>query len=53
MSGSINKAILIGHLGADPDIRTTDQGRTIASISLATSKSWKDQSTGERRERTE
>ena len=53
MSGSVNKVILIGHLGADPDIRTTDQGRTIASISLATSKSWKDQSTGERRERTE
>nr|WP_319513720.1 single-stranded DNA-binding protein [uncultured Cohaesibacter sp.] len=53
MAGSINKAILIGHLGADPDIRTIGQGRTIASFSLATSKNWKDQGTGERRERTE
>ncbi|WP_321446931.1 single-stranded DNA-binding protein [uncultured Cohaesibacter sp.] len=53
MAGSINKVILIGHLGADPDIRTTDRGRTIASFSLATSKSWKDQGTGQRRERTE
>ena len=53
MAGSVNKVILIGHLGADPDIRTTGQGRTIASFSLATSKSWKDLSTGERRERTE
>ncbi|WP_319568344.1 single-stranded DNA-binding protein [Cohaesibacter marisflavi] len=53
MAGSINKVILIGHLGAAPDIRTTDRGRTIASFSLATSKSWKDQGTGERRERTE
>ncbi|WP_319413898.1 single-stranded DNA-binding protein [uncultured Cohaesibacter sp.] len=53
MAGSVNKVILIGHLGADPDIRTTGQGRTIASLSLATSKSWKNQATGERRERTE
>ncbi|AJY44689.1 single-stranded DNA-binding protein [Martelella endophytica] len=53
MAGSVNKVILIGHLGRDPDIRTTQDGRKIASLSLATSESWRDRNSGERKERTE
>lgn len=50
---SVNKAILIGNLGADPEIRRTQDGRPIANLRLATSESWRDKNTGERRERTE
>ncbi len=53
MAGSINKVILIGNLGFDPEIRATQDGREIANLRLATSESWKDKSTGERREKTE
>lgn len=52
MSG-VNKVILVGNLGADPDIRRTQDGRAIANLSVATSETWRDKSTGERRERTE
>ena len=53
MSGSVNKVILIGNLGADPEIRRTQDGRPIANLRIATSENWKDRNTGERRERTE
>ncbi|WP_319531916.1 single-stranded DNA-binding protein [uncultured Cohaesibacter sp.] len=53
MAGSVNKVILVGNLGADPDIRTTQDGRKIVNLSVATSESWKDRNSGERRERTE
>jgi single-strand DNA-binding protein len=53
MAGSLNKVMLIGNLGKDPEIRKTQDGREIANIVLATSDSWKDKSTGERREKTE
>ncbi len=53
MAGSINKVILVGNLGADPEIRATQDGREIANLRVATSESWKDRNTGERRERTE
>lgn len=53
MAGSVNKVILIGNLGADPEIRRTQDGRPIANLRLATSESWRDRNTGERRERTE
>ena len=53
MAGSVNKVILIGNLGADPEIRRTQDGRPIASLSVATSDTWKDKNTGERREKTE
>jgi single-strand DNA-binding protein len=53
MSGSVNKVILLGHLGKDPEIRSTQSGNRIANFSVATSESWKDKSTGEKRERTE
>jgi single-strand DNA-binding protein len=53
MSGSVNKAILVGNLGADPEIRRTQDGRAIANLRLATSESWRDKATGERKERTE
>jgi single-strand DNA-binding protein len=53
MAGSVNKVILIGNLGADPEIRRTQDGRPIANLRLATSESWKDKNTGERREKTE
>ena len=53
MAGSVNKVILIGNLGKDPEIRTTQDGKEIANLVLATSDSWKDKNTGERRERTE
>jgi len=50
---SINRVILLGNVGADPDIRHTQNGDTVATFSLATSESWKDKDTGERKERTE
>ena len=53
MAGSVNKVILVGNLGADPDIRRTQDGRPICNLSVATSESWKDRNSGERRERTE
>ena len=53
MSGSVNKVILVGNVGADPEIRRTQDGRAIANIRLATSESWRDKNTGERREKTE
>src|SRR5690349_20274303 len=53
MAGSVNKVILIGNLGADPEIRRTQDGRPIANLRLATSDSWRDKATGERREKTE
>ncbi|MBO6815487.1 MAG: single-stranded DNA-binding protein [Rhizobiaceae bacterium] len=53
MAGSVNKVILVGNLGADPEIRRTQDGRPIANLSIATSESWKDRNTGERREKTE
>lgn len=53
MAGSINKAILVGNLGRDPEIRSTSDGTRIANLSLATSEAWRDRQSGERRERTE
>ena len=53
MAGSVNKVILIGNLGADPEIRRTQDGRPIANLRIATSESWRDKATGERREKTE
>ena len=53
MAGSVNKVILIGNLGADPDIKRTQDGRPIANLSIATSESWRDKNSGERREKTE
>jgi len=53
MANSVNKVTLIGNVGRDPEIRSTQDGREIATITLATSDSWKDKSTGERREKTE
>lgn len=50
---SINKVILVGNVGQDPEIRTTQDGREIANFSLATSESWKDKTSGEKREKTE
>ncbi len=50
---SINKVILVGNVGQDPDIRSTSDGRELANFSLATSESWKDKSTGEKKEKTE
>lgn len=53
MAGSVNKVILIGNLGADPEIRRTQDGRPIANLRIATSESWRDKNSGERREKTE
>jgi len=53
MAGSINKVILVGNLGADPEIRATKDGREIANLSVATTDSWKDKNTGEKKEKTE
>lgn len=53
MAGSINKVILVGNLGKDPEVRATQDGREICNLTLATSESWKDKSTGERKEKTE
>jgi single-strand DNA-binding protein len=52
MSGSVNKCILVGNLGADPEIRHTQDGRAIANLRIATSESWRDKASGERREIT-
>jgi single-strand DNA-binding protein len=53
MAGSVNKVILIGNLGADPEVRHTQDGRPIVNLRIATSDSWRDKATGERREKTE
>ena len=53
MAGSVNKVILVGNLGRDPEIRSTQAGTRIANLSLATSESWRDKNSGERKERTE
>jgi single-strand DNA-binding protein len=53
MAGSINKVILVGNLGKDPEIRRTQDGRPIANLRVATTDSWRDKASGERRERTE
>lgn len=53
MAGSVNKVILVGNLGRDPEIRSTQGGDRIANLNLATSESWRDKSSGERREKVE
>ncbi|MFL0692607.1 MAG: single-stranded DNA-binding protein [Agrobacterium tumefaciens] len=53
MAGSVNKVILIGNLGADPEIRRTQDGRPIANLRIATSETWRDKNSGERKEKTE
>src|SRR6186713_1604772 len=53
MAGSVNKVILIGNLGADPEVRHTQDGRPIVNLRMATSESWRDKASGERKERTE
>lgn len=53
MAGSVNKVILVGNLGRDPEIRSMQSGEEIAQLSLATSETWKDKASGERKERTE
>lgn len=53
MAGSVNKVILVGNLGADPDVRTMQSGDKVVNLSIATSESWKDRATGERKEKTE
>jgi len=53
MAGSVNKVILIGNVGKDPEIRSTNDGTRIANFTLATSETWRDKGSGERRERTE
>lgn len=53
MAGSVNKVIIIGNLGADPEMRSTQDGRPVANLRVATTDSWRDKASGERRERTE
>ena len=53
MAGSLNKVLLIGRLGADPEIKQMVNGKSLATLSLATSQSWKDKATGEKKEKTE
>lgn len=53
MAGSVNKVILVGNLGNDPEVRHTQDGRPICNLSVATSESWRDKQSGEKRERTE
>lgn len=53
MAGSVNKVILIGNLGADPDVRSLPSGSKVVNLSVATTDSWRDRNSGERRERTE
>ncbi|XWN33020.1 MAG: single-stranded DNA-binding protein [Devosia sp.] len=53
MAGSVNKVILIGNLGADPEIRRTQDGRPIANMRIATTETWRDRNSGDRREKTE
>ena len=51
MAGSVNKVILVGNLGADPEVRRTQDGRPIVNLRVATSETWRDKNTGERREK--
>jgi len=53
MAGSVNKVILIGNLGRDPEVRTMQDGNPVVNLSIATSENWRDKNTGERREKTE
>ncbi|MEH6631941.1 MAG: single-stranded DNA-binding protein [Halopseudomonas aestusnigri] len=53
MAGSVNKVILVGNLGRDPEIRSMQSGQRVANLNIATSESWKDKSSGERRDKTE
>jgi single-strand DNA-binding protein len=53
MSGSVNKVILVGNLGRDPEIRTLNSGDRVANLNVATSETWRDRNSGERKERTE
>lgn len=53
MAGSVNKVILVGNLGRDPEVRSLNDGSPVVNLSLATSESWRDKATGERREKTE
>ena len=53
MAGSVNKVILVGNLGADPDVRNLPSGGKVVNLSIATSENWRDKNTGERREKTE
>lgn len=53
MAGSVNKAIIIGNLGRDPDVRTLNDGSPVVNLNIATSETWRDKQSGERRERTE
>jgi single-strand DNA-binding protein len=53
MAGSVNKVILVGNLGKDPEVRHTQDGKAIVSFSIATTESWRDKSSGERKEKTE
>ncbi len=53
MAGSVNKVILVGNLGKDPEIRRTQDGKAIANLSIATSETWRDRNSGERKEKTE
>ncbi|MCB1784084.1 MAG: single-stranded DNA-binding protein [Alphaproteobacteria bacterium] len=53
MAGSVNKVILVGNLGADPDVRNMQSGDKVVNLSIATSEGWKDKATGERKERTQ
>jgi single-strand DNA-binding protein len=53
MAGSVNKVILVGNLGADPEIRRTQDGRPVANLRVATTESWRDKTSGEKREKTE
>ena len=53
MAGSVNKVVLVGNLGRDPEVRSTQQGSELCNLSVATSETWRDKGTGEKRERTE
>ncbi|MCA6297249.1 MAG: single-stranded DNA-binding protein, partial [Phenylobacterium sp.] len=53
MAGSVNKVILVGNLGADPEIRSLNSGDRVANLRVATSETWRDRGTGERKEKTE
>jgi single-strand DNA-binding protein len=53
MAGSVNKVILVGHLGGDPEIKALPSGSTMAKLSVATSETWTDKTSGQRQERTE
>ena len=53
MAGSVNKTIIIGNVGKDPEVRSTQDGREIATLTIATSESWKDKNSGEKKEKTE